>query len=147
MIRDLIQSSPDAHYFFDETRIDAREGISSIFLTQMSEKVSINSFFWIATNFRSHKEEVEKLSKGNFMLLWKRFLDQEKPEIVGSPEKVSMEADIKPRASRTWDVLWIIPQLFRSCKFFCRGIYFFLKGGPSPAFFVFFVFLNRKLFY
>ena len=101
MIRDLIQSSPDAHYFFDETRIDARVGISSIFFTQISEKVSINSFFWIATNFRSHKEEEEKLAKGNFMLLWKRFLDQEKPEIVGSPEKVSMEADIKPRATRT----------------------------------------------
>ncbi len=29
----------------------------------ISEKVSINSFFWIATNFRGHKEEVEELAK------------------------------------------------------------------------------------
>ena len=29
----------------------------------ISEKVSINSFFWIATNFRGHKEEAEELAK------------------------------------------------------------------------------------
>ena len=27
------------------------------------KKVSVNSFFWIATNFRGHKEEVEEFGK------------------------------------------------------------------------------------
>ena len=68
-IQDQIESNPDAHFFFDETPIDVKNGISSKGLVEMSEKVSKTSFFWIATNFKSHQEEIGKLTKGLFVIL------------------------------------------------------------------------------
>jgi hypothetical protein len=39
-------STTDCHFFFDETPVNAKTGLSVQFLNELEKKISKNSFFW-----------------------------------------------------------------------------------------------------
>jgi len=55
---DLLQKhEEDTHFFCDETPIGGRRGLSQSFLIGLSKKISPLSFFWLACDKESRKND------------------------------------------------------------------------------------------